>query len=377
MVAFREWLLQEERQTVDPSVLRQFERTFEAELEQLILRSSNNPPLRQALESMRDCPIRTARGCTTFTDYALGALLRNCENTVSIPDSFAYLMYLLLSRVGEKGQSRSCLFDIDPNREYDCTRGNPMEARLKVFIAHAIRSICGGKISRLLLHPHGPTVTIAPGRKNAGQVNADEIPDRPSDQDERELYADIEALLQQRSTADLPLLSIFRSMLKGEGLKAQRAKFGHTKTGLGRKIIYGVIEDYARQTGNVQLVNLMAKYRDYNPNKPNPTSRRSKFRQKPPKPHIQQLPAQVRDYLSILQVMQAAGGRATMALLGKKRRRWLERKPRDAASQARTRLHDVLQTMLIDGVLQRQGAAYVLGPNAQKYLDMAQPARTE
>ena len=114
--SFKTWLWTEERQSVDPHTLQSFERTFKDELERLIQRCQGNPALQQTLEPMRDCPVKTASGCTRWTDYALGALIRHCGNTVHLEDAFAYIMFHLLSRVGEKGQARQCLFDLDPNR---------------------------------------------------------------------------------------------------------------------------------------------------------------------------------------------------------------------------------------------------------------------
>jgi hypothetical protein len=60
-------------------------------------------------------------------------------------------------------------------------------------------------------------------------------------------------------------------------------------------------------------------------------------------------------------------------ILGKVRRRWLERKPRNPASPAPNRLVDVLGRMTQDGVLEKHGARYVPGPNYADYLDAAEP----
>jgi hypothetical protein len=63
-----------------------------------------------------------------------------------------------------------------------------------------------------------------------------------------------------------------------------------------------------------------------------------------------------------------------MALLGKKRRRWLERKPRDPNSPHKTRLHDVLARMVDDGLLSKHGFAYIPGPALQQFKAAHQPA---
>ena len=212
------------------------------------------------------------------------------------------------------------------------------------------------------------TVSITLGHRwadqAAGTVAADEIPDR-SDTEYEALLRDIMDVLARQSTPDLPLLDVFRSMLHGENLQSLRHRIGHTRADRTKKAVYQVIEDYAARTGNLALQNLLIKYREH---KPDPTARRN--RPKQPKPLVQ-LPPQVRDYISILQAVQAGGGRATMALLGRKRSRWLGRKPRNPDSRERTRLHDVLARMVADGVLARSGAAYTLGPRAAKYLDLA------
>ena len=159
-VAFRDWLWAEERQSVDPYTLQSFERIFDDELDRLIQRCQDNPALQRTLQSMRDCPVRTAKGCTRWTDYALGALIRHCGNTVHLDDAFAYVMFRLLSRVGRRGQPRPCLFDMDPNREYDLAIGNPLLARFRTFLINDVRSIAG-KIRRFMLRPNRePTVPI-------------------------------------------------------------------------------------------------------------------------------------------------------------------------------------------------------------------------
>ena len=181
MVEFQEWLLAEERQSIPPYTLRSFERVFEDELERLIQRCRGNPELCRTLESMRDCPVKTARGCTSWTDLALSYLIRHCGYKVDLEDSFAYLMFHLLSRVGEYGQPRRCLFDIDPDREYDLTTGNPLLARFRRFLINDIRSIGSGKIRRLLLNPNRAATTSTTqrhkkGEPQPGRISADDIP---------------------------------------------------------------------------------------------------------------------------------------------------------------------------------------------------------
>jgi hypothetical protein len=73
MITFGEWLLQEERNLVDPHVLDGYERLFQQQLEALIQRT-RDPELRQAFERMRSCPVQNRNGrCSRFVDYLLGA----------------------------------------------------------------------------------------------------------------------------------------------------------------------------------------------------------------------------------------------------------------------------------------------------------------
>jgi hypothetical protein len=376
MNGFREWLLfTEARQTIDPAVVQSYERAFRDGLEGLIQRSANNAPLKKTLETMRQCPIKTASGCTGWTDYIVGGLLRHCSQTVDLDASLSYVAFRMLSPVGERGQPRQPLFDMDPNREYNVDVGNPLAARFKTFLMHDLKSICGGKVRRLMLNPNRvPTVTIMPSAKGQepGTVSAGEIPD-PSDTEEyKALLRDIMSLLQKQSTDDLPLADLFLSILRGEGTRVQRQRFGHSTADRARKVIYQVIDGYAEKTGNLALRSLLQKCRDH---APDPNAKRSRHREKQVSP-LAQLPPDTRDYISILQVIQAAGGAASSAVLGKKRARWYERKPRNPASPHPTRLHDVLACMVTHGVLEKHGATYILGPDAEKYTRLAQNAET-
>ena len=374
MEAFREWLIEEERQAIDPAVVQSYDRAFQAELEKLIQRAGSNLPLQRSLEAMRQCPVRTASGCAGWTNYIVGALLRNCPRTVDVDQAVNYIIFRMLGPRGERGEPRKTLFDLDTAYPYDTEIGSPLTARFKTFLMNDIRSVCAGKIRRLMAIRRPPgTISIAQGHRQAdhaaGTTTADEIPDRHDPQYE-ELLADITGLLARQSTPDLPLLAVFQGMLRGENLRSLRTRIGYTRANTTRKAVYQVIEDYAARTDNFALRNLLAKYRD---NKPDSTAPHSRFREKRVNP-LAHLPPDVRDYISILQVVEAAGGRATMALLGKQRSRWLGRRPRNPASQARTRLHDVLENMVRESVLTKQGATYALGPNSGKYLELHRQA---
>jgi DNA-binding HxlR family transcriptional regulator len=75
------------------------------------------------------------------------------------------------------------------------------------------------------------------------------------------------------------------------------------------------------------------------------------------------------DCRSIVDVLEKHGRGVSMMVLGRDRRRWLERPPRDPASLHPNRLTDVLARMIRDGVLRKVGARYVPGPRYAAYLE--------
>ena len=354
---FQDWLLAEERLAVEPSVLASYDRAFDSELERAIRRCAKNPPLRRSLEAMRG---------TQWASYILGALLRHCPRKVELEDALNYIAFRMLSPVSERGESRLGLFDIDPNRQYDFSIGDsPFLARFRTFLNRDVLNVCQGRVRRVLasVRPSG-TVSITQARRMAdqetGTVRADEIPDHPQS-GEQELYDDLLDLLQQQSTPAWPLADLFHAILNGVPLKVQRQRFGHTRADAMRRTLKTLLRDYGMRTGNVGLVALLDKYEDAT--RPNPNR---EPRPKPaPKPIV---PDEVRDFRSIIDVIQKAGGSASMSVLASKRSRWLSRKPRNPASIHRTRLHDVLATMVEKGVLAKRGPRYELGPHYQEYL---------
>lgn len=88
----------------------------------------------------------------------------------------------------------------------------------------------------------------------------------------------------------------------------------------------------------------------------------------PPKP---KLPPDEQDFRSIVDVMERHGRRVGTAILGKARRRWLERKPRDPNSPYSNRLAAVLANMAAAGVIERRGQHFVPGPRYHDYLGQA------
>jgi len=148
------------------------------------------------------------------------------------------------------------------------------------------------------------------------------------------------------------------------------AGLGHAKTDMMRKIIVGVIEQYAQRTQNWHLLRLMDRFTGFCADRPDP----SRKPPPPPKPAKPTYPLDEQDYRSIVDVLEKHGRSVSMAVLGKVRRRWLERPPRDPGSCQPNRLADVLTRMVEDGVLCRQGTRYVPGPRYRMYLAKPEPA---
>jgi hypothetical protein len=353
-MGFREWLLLVERTLVDPEVLDSYERAFGQGLEGLI-RRTRDPDLRRAFEGMRQF---------RFANYIVGALTRHgVHQEYDVEDALQRIVFRMLSPVGERGLSRSTLFDLDPCQSYDLRTGNPLEARFKTYLRHELRSIMGGRIPALKRTGCSGTLSIGYG-KETGEVSPDEIPARmPSG--EQEMLGDIMELLRRRSAPGMPLADLFVSIMKGEGTRAQRARFGHNRADMMRKIIVQTVQQYARQTQNWTLLRLLDRFSGFSGNRPDPARQQARP-QKPPKPTY---PPDEQDYRSIIDVLEKHGRSVSMAILGKLRRRWLERAPRDPASAHPNRLADVLARMVGDGVLMKQGVRYVPGPEYARYLE--------
>jgi hypothetical protein len=246
-----------------------------------------------------------------------------------------------------------------------------LEARFKTYLRHDLAAICGGKIPRLAYVQRRPgTVSINPSRRaEAGSISADQIPAKSSENWD-ELVGDILHLLhrQQKDHPELPLVSLFQSVLAGEPTRSTRSSFGRRVSDLGRQTIIQTITDYAQATENRRLLRLLDRFKDFDGTKPDPIARRTSQ----PKPQVEMSPDE-RDYRSIVAVMEAHGRRANLAILGRDRRRWLERKPRDPNSRHPHRLADVLAKMIADGVLEERrtlagGRLFVPGPRYQEFV---------
>jgi hypothetical protein len=345
-VDFRDFILILERTLVDSAVLQSYEYEFQRQLDALIQRTTD-PALRNAFASMKSF---------SFSTYIVGSLVRHgCIHRFDPEDALQYICTQMLSATGERGQPRKTLFDIDPNYSWNLQIGNPLEARFKLHLRHALNAICSGKIPRLAFVQRPPgTVSISQGRARAeeepGSVSADQIPDRASG-DWAELVNDIISLLrrQEKEHPELPLVSLFTSILSGEPTRSTRSSFGRRESDLGRQQIISAIEQYASATENRRLLRLLNRFKDFDATAPDPTAARSRY--KPVKSKPQQIPPDERDYRSIIEVMEKHGQQANLAILGKVRRRWLERLPRDPSSPHPNRLADVLARMVADDVL--------------------------
>ena len=363
MLGFAEWLFEEERSLVDPAVLNSYEQAFQRELANLTART-RNPELRQAFQGMQRCPLRNRDGrCFRFVDYIVGSLVRHgCFQQYDLEDSLQRIVFRMLSPVGESGKRRRTVFDFDESRPFNLAVGNPIAAIFKAYLQNELRAICGGRMPALRKTQRTGTVSIGYG-PNA-EVSPDEIPGR-AEREDSELTNDITELLLRRSTPDLPLADLFQSIMRGEGTRVQRNRFGWTKADQGRKIIIQVIHDYARQAQNWGLLRLLDRVQDFQANRP-ALNRPPKVPK--PNPRAMMSPDEA-DFRSIVQVLERNGRSASLAIFGSQRSRWLERTPRDPNSANPNRLADVLAHMVRDGVLQKLGARYVPGPNYAKYLE--------
>jgi hypothetical protein len=128
---------------------------------------------------------------------------------------------------------------------------------------------------------------------------------------------------------------------------------------MGRKMIVQTIHQYAQQTHNWSLLNLLDRIQNPDPVRQQPPA---------PEPSEPELSPDERDYRSIVALLEKNGRSVSMAVLGKARRRWMERPPRDPNSSYSNRLADVLARMMADGVLTKQGTRYVPGPDYARYV---------
>ena len=362
MVAFANWLFLVEREIIDRAVVAGYDHAFSVGLEGLIQRT-RDPVLRAAFERMRNCNIKTSSGCTSFANYIVGALIRHNIHRQSDPEqALNYMAFRMLSPIGETGKKKGTLWDFDESRPY-APGENPLEARFKTFVMNDIRTLSGDRVRRIrnVDRPEG-TISITPGRSKddaQGGIWAGEIPGRESSAED-ELMADIMELLRRKSTPEIDLVALFQSILAGSGTRFQRQHFGHDRADEGRRVIVATIRQYATATENHALLRLLRRIE-------NPEPRQAPAPKAPPTP---EMPREERLFRSIVELMEKHERKVGSAILGKFRRRWVERS--DPSGKHPNLLSAVLADMVLAGVIDRRGLQYVPGENYERYLP--QPA---
>jgi hypothetical protein len=359
---FRDWLvfLEARQEFIAPEIIHSYELGFQQGLEDLIARTKD-ANLRQEFQRMKATGIRSSSGCQGFVSYAIACMRKHgLSRQFDLADCLGYIYEQLLGERKRNGEPKANLFaGFDETRPYQ-PGDNPLEARYKVAVGRLVRAIATGRIRRLRDIEQRPAGTLSIyGGRDKGFVSPDEIPGR-SDSGFHELLSDITTLLQQRQRqSGLPLVDLFKSIVAGEGTRVQRSRFGYSTADAGRRVIVQTIENYARRSENYGLLRLLDKIQHPEPQEPRPP-------RQPPKPRVPHGDAE--DYRSIIDVLEKAGRRGTLALLASKRSRWRERPPRDPSSPHKNRLYDVLARMVDDQVLTKDGAAFVPGPRYSEFL---------
>ena len=367
--------LNEARQPfVAPSVLQGYENEFRRHLEQLIQRT-DDPQLRQQFSHMLDCPIQDRQGnCRDFSEYILSTLIRQgVHNRYDIEAALGYVLErMLMDKSLTTGQPRATLFKgFEGSRPYQ-PGDNPLQARFLTFLSNAVKNITAGRIPRLANVERRPagTLSIGAGRADSdyGFVSPDEIAAPASQQRGLdELLGDLRNMLRrQESHYDLPLVDLFNDMMAGMRTAEQRRKYGERAAKFSREFIIQTVKNYAQQSGNYALLNMLTRFADYNPSKPMQPKRKLQKSVKP------QLSEKQKDYASIIAVIEKLGRPVGTADLGKYRRRWLDYAPREPNSPYKNRLDATLAAMVEDGVLTRTptgrgGYAYSPGSNFDTY----------
>lgn len=373
MLSFKEWLLAEERQAlVPPEILAGYEHAFKQELLSLISRT-RDPVLREKFREMLDCPVRTPRGCVSFTNYIVGAMVKNgIHRRYEAESVLQYVFQKMMMPTTDTGEPKATVFGgFDEGKPY-FLGGNPLQARFMKFLQFAINNIRKGRIPRLARQEPRPQGTVSIGQGRLGDepgsgVSPEEIAAKPSSSAEfEEMVGEIKGLLRRQEAASgLPLVQFFDALMSGQRTTEQAKVFGDQSTRQMRVILKQTLANYANATGNYSLLNLLQRS-EGQANKPMPTPAK--------KPALTD---RQRDYRSIINVIDRLGGRpAGTADLGKWRRRWLEYRPRDPSSGHRNRLEEVLARMVQDGVLKATRTAkgawvYSPGPNYEMYRGLA------
>ena len=193
-----------------------------------MIERTTDPNLRTTFEAMLDCPISTKRGCRSFTNYILGALIKSgIQDQYDMEAAFGYVIEKMLMPTGD---TRTTVFTgFDPSRPYE-PGSNPLQFRFLSYLKFAVNNIRKGKIPRLAQVERRPqgTVSIGQGRYKEGDpvngVSPDEIAAKPSSEAAfEEIVADLVGQLGQKERAyGLPLVAIFRAMLGGQRSESLR-----------------------------------------------------------------------------------------------------------------------------------------------------------
>jgi len=148
--------------------------------------------------------------------------------------------------VGERGGPKKSLFDFDESRPYDLRVGNPLQAIFRKYLVNAVRTVATGKVPALrrVQYPNRLSIGYGQSDPSHGTVSPDEIPGRVPSCD-FEMLNDLMDLLRRQSTPEMPLADLFMSILRGEGSRFQRSRFGHSAADAGRRIIVQTISRYA------------------------------------------------------------------------------------------------------------------------------------
>ena len=155
--SFKQWLfLIEGRQIVDSAIVHSYQRSFEAGVDELVHRTES-PALRDAFASMRSYP---------FANQIVAALVKSgCFRRYDPEEVLQYISFNMISPVGETGNKKQTIFDMDVSRPWDLERGNPLQARFLWSLRRNIAGICANKVPQLAYHQRKPgTISIQPGR---------------------------------------------------------------------------------------------------------------------------------------------------------------------------------------------------------------------
>jgi hypothetical protein len=136
----------------------------------------------------------------------------------------------------------------------------------KKYLSNEIRSISLGCIPSIRTIQRPGRLSIGQGGDDSGTVSPEEIPARPSSEDP-ELMSDLVELLRKQSTPDLHLVDLFHSLLAKEGPEVQSRRFGMSNVAKGRRMIVGIIQQYAQKSQNWHLMRLLDRFRERFPNR--------------------------------------------------------------------------------------------------------------